>query len=827
MTYPLRYKQFHTKLISFIEKFGYFPSGHVERGVCNGVSRMGIQAFFSGDFNDFRNILIYLNKEEPDILKMEIDSARKKIKDERSLLQQEEFVLKIAAFLDGVAAFQDPQTLLEGNAFHLFESSLINQQTFPTNAVGLALQPFQLKKIGGLFEKEFLFLCFTKEETLHFFSTLTDLLKEKNINIVLRVSNVGQDESHASFFSYHQKKQAWQFFDVNSQNFLYGELPFLNNPIHLAECLLGLSTERLIAFSCSIIGQGNEVVENTELCEKLKQSPAVRETTLPVDKIDYLKSLDKDILARVIVDVNDVEYLDKLIKQEIIVNTNSLFLKAAYLGRVDIISKCLDLRFEIPANALSCIAARGDINLMKKVLTQGGKLEIDSDGGHALIHAALHKQIEMVNFLIKECSISETLCNSNGINMLHAAVYSCNPPFVRELLDSAIFLINEKTKQGFTALHFAIQFCNYEIVELLLSHKAAIEPADLYAATANGKLEILKLLCGTKDKIQDIIKSYEALSGSTLLHKASACAQDAIIAWLLKQKVDVNALDDKLFTPLHRAIGNNGTKSTIKLLLQHHATLSADFLAKQYTLLHIAAGNDRTDLMPWLLRCYPDDINKRSTDETTAIGYAISKSNIKLSLMLLEAGAHIEKNDIEAAIRTGNVELALVLIEKIHGRTQDETLFMGVFRDTLPHMTNTQIIALFDRLTDLSDPKFGFIHHQYDDFFDRLRLGIYHCKFRFSQMPWQTAPFLEAAYALGDKFIANLNNGEKIASTWEKDAKLKAFIHADLGNFFPEKSKARENKILLAIHNRLSQEHGVDVVSNIPANHKGYSALLG
>ena len=157
-----------------------------------------------------------------------------------------------------------------------------------------------------------------------------------------------------------------------------------------------------------------------------------------------------------------------------------------------------------------------------------------------------------------------------------------------------------------------------------------------------------------------------------------------------------------------------------------------------------------------------------------------------------------------------------MLSEKFHNRGKDEAMFMTVFNATLPHMTNTQIVSLFNRLIVTSDDAFGFIHQQHHDFFDRLRLGIFHLKLHLAVPLWQTANFCDVAYRLGNQFVKNLESGEKITPHWEKDTELHSFIHFNVGNFFHTKSKEREDKILAAITLSLSEEHVLNSVNINP-----------
>ena len=128
-------------------------------------------------------------------------------------------------------------------------------------------------------------------------------------------------------------------------------------------------------------------------------------------------------------------------------------------------------------------------------------------------------------------------------------------------------------------------------------------------------------------------------------------------------------------------------------------------------------------------------------------------------------------------------------------------LFKHVFRRTLPNMNNDQIIELFERLCNVADPVFGFIHEQRNAWFDDLRLKVFHLDPKYQGSPWQTATFRETAYGLSSKFITNLQSSKEanLPAYYTNNDKFKNFQYAEIGNFFKGKSQERTEKLRSAV----------------------------
>jgi len=132
--------------------------------------------------------------------------------------------------------------------------------------------------------------------------------------------------------------------------------------------------------------------------------------------------------------------------------------------------------------------------------------------------------------------------------------------------------INEKNKEGITALHYSVINGNIAIFKLLKKYGANLE-----AVTNTGK-NIMHIAAESNqpsmmiylylNEAQDISSVDE--NGSTPLHWACYYKAEECVNYLLYLNADINAQDKENFTPLNIAVSNNKV-SLVKLLLRKGA----------------------------------------------------------------------------------------------------------------------------------------------------------------------------------------------------------------------------------------------------------------
>jgi ankyrin repeat protein len=116
--------------------------------------------------------------------------------------------------------------------------------------------------------------------------------------------------------------------------------------------------------------------------------------------------------------------------------------------------------------------------------------------------------------------------------------------------------VNEKSDQGYTAIHYASYRGNIEIINRLIDNGSEIENLN------NRGLNVLHMaaqgnqpasLVYFKDKYVLNIQSVDDL-GSTPLHWACYTGSETSVLFLLSWNININAVDREGLTPLHLAV---------------------------------------------------------------------------------------------------------------------------------------------------------------------------------------------------------------------------------------------------------------------------------
>ena len=207
---------------------------------------------------------------------------------------------------------------------------------------------------------------------------------------------------------------------------------------------------------------------------------------------------------------------------------------------------------------------------------------------------------------------------------------------VRSLLAQHVD-VNAAEADGFTALHWAAQRDNLEIVSLLLDAGANSKAATRYNITP------LSLACTNGDA--------------------------AMIDRLLKAGVDPNSTSEDGQTALMTA-ALTGRVDAVKLLLAHGANVNAKEPWKGQTALMWAASEGNSDAASMLIE-FGAEVNAKSKSGFTPFLFAVRNGHIDAAKVLLAHGANV--NDVAPdgtsalgmAVVNAYYELAMVLLD--HG----------------------------------------------------------------------------------------------------------------------------------------------------------------
>ncbi len=131
-------------------------------------------------------------------------------------------------------------------------------------------------------------------------------------------------------------------------------------------------------------------------------------------------------------------------------------------------------------------------------------------------------------------------------------------------------LVNQKSEQGHTALHYASYRGNIEIINKLIDNGAEIEVTNnrglnvLHMAAQGNQPNALVYFC---KKYSMNIQSVDDV-GSTPLHWACYTGSEISVMFLLSWNPRINVQDREGLTPMHLAVMSERTKIVKKLLMK-------------------------------------------------------------------------------------------------------------------------------------------------------------------------------------------------------------------------------------------------------------------
>lgn len=159
------------------------------------------------------------------------------------------------------------------------------------------------------------------------------------------------------------------------------------------------------------------------------------------------------------------------------------------------------------AAPLDDAAKSGDVETVKKLISEGADVNAKGSFGTALHWAAMNGHAEVVEALISAGADTEALSEQLGMP-IHVATRRDHPDVVKKLIDTGAD-INARTREQFTPLHFAALDGRLESAEVLIANGADVnaiadapgntlwglgETIALHLAINNGHQEIAAIL---------------------------------------------------------------------------------------------------------------------------------------------------------------------------------------------------------------------------------------------------------------------------------------------------------------------------------------------
>jgi len=216
-----------------------------------------------------------------------------------------------------------------------------------------------------------------------------------------------------------------------------------------------------------------------------------------------------------------------------------------------------------------------------------------------IMFASIWGQDSIVELLLKNEADMYKVKNESGLLSLHFATMRNHPAVVGVLLDYGID-VNVKDGKNKTALVYAIENNNREIIDLLLKANAKFpEEQELQNLCLHSAV-----LYNLQDIAEKLIENGASLSGidnfrRSLLHNAVIGNNIKLIDLLLAEKLNVNKVDIFKRTPLHYSAELNQLDIT-KSLVQNDAEINSIDNTNR-TPLNIAQGLGHVQIADYLL----------------------------------------------------------------------------------------------------------------------------------------------------------------------------------------------------------------------------------
>lgn len=221
-------------------------------------------------------------------------------------------------------------------------------------------------------------------------------------------------------------------------------------------------------------------------------------------------------------------------------------------------------------------AGKGDLAFIKQAMSGVGQTSRDTQMDEkALSFAANIGQLEVVDYLLDQ-GVTARLADMVLIGYLDE---------IQRLIDGGAD-VNVEDENGYTPLDVAAIEGQNEAVKLLAFNGADLDATDFMEnAYTWERFDSYELLIDLGVDPQAPYKD-----GSTALHWAANC-EASYTKFLLEQGVDVNAVDDQLSTPLHRAAYYENLE-VLELLIASGANLDAQDKYGETPLLELLGWSD-------------------------------------------------------------------------------------------------------------------------------------------------------------------------------------------------------------------------------------------
>lgn len=252
------------------------------------------------------------------------------------------------------------------------------------------------------------------------------------------------------------------------------------------------------------------------------------------------------------------------------------------------------------------------------ILRLGAFADLADIEGRTPVHwACLNGQEKTLKILVDTKQVDLHRSDAAGQSAIWHAMKSNNSAVVGYLCDVDIGVVEETNKVRETAIIWAVQHCNREVVQAMLS----------------------RLLDAKKDSIDQTDKSQQ-----TLLYHAAKAGNAAAVNLLIEHGADMDRADELDWRPIEVA-AERGHEETVRILLEAGANLVPESKDTRCLVARAAEAGQQAVLRLLLHHHRRPDIDRPSRQDRTPLCEAAAKGQYKVAKMLLDSGASVNRAD--------------------------------------------------------------------------------------------------------------------------------------------------------------------------------------
>ena len=317
-------------------------------------------------------------------------------------------------------------------------------------------------------------------------------------------------------------------------------------------------------------------------------------------------------------------------------------------------------------------AQKGNLDVLKLLHSNGANIHLESSGGtNCIMSASLETgDCKTLTWLIQQ-GVDVNHCNKDGWTAVQGAAHEGNLG-VLKLLHSNGANIHQETSDGTNCIMSAsLGTGDCKTVTWLIQQGVDVNHCNkdgwtaVHWAAQKGNLDVLKLLHSNGANIHQ-----ESSDGTNCIMSASLGTGDCkTLTWLIQQGVDVNHCNKDGWTAVYWA-AQKGNLDVLKLLHSNGANIHQESSGGTNCIMSASLGTGDSKTVTWLIQ-QGVDVNHCNKDGWTAVQVAAQKGNLDVLKLLHSNGANIHQESsngtsciISASLGTGDCKTVKWLIHQ-------------------------------------------------------------------------------------------------------------------------------------------------------------------